>query len=623
MKLTTTTLVPANAAMRYWIPSNSSADATWTQGSFNDATWGVGTNGIGYETGIADPLEESFAAKLVASGPVAYWRLNETNGPAAANLGSGGVSDQGGYIGGVTLGTAGPRPPGYPMFESSNDAPAFDGGSGYVNGPYQLVNNLPAFTIAGWICPTAAQGNRTGLFGQNDTAEFGFISSSTIQIWTPVGAVSASYPFANNTWHYLTAVGGNGQLALYFDGVLAGTTAVSAPNFGESDFDFNIGGGGVFDPTGNYFKGQIDEVAVWFRALSTNEITALLATNTEQVSYTNYIATDVRSQMYGSNATAYVRIPFTVSDPGAFDNLQLLMRYDDGFAAFLNGHLIASANAPAALAWNSAATARHLDPQAVQWTAFDVSAARQWLQTGDNLLAIQALNIAATNTDFLMQAQLVSQSISDTSAGWRFFTGPTPGAPNGTSTNDFGPIITGAAHTPQVPSAGTGLAVTAQATPGFYDISNVMLHYRVMFNSETNVPMTGSNGTWTATIPGGAAKAGQLLRYYITATDISNNISRWPFFSDPTASQQYLGTVVADPSVQSLLPVVYLFVQDTTSADNQTGTQGSLFYLNELYDNLTIYVHGQSSTGWPKKSHNLDFPRDHRIPVSARGDARE
>ena len=615
MKLTTSTLIATNAAIHYWIPANSSADATWMQTNFNDSAWRVGTNGIGYETGLADPQEESFAAKVQASGPVAYWRLNETNGTTALNLGSGGVSDQGGYIGGVTLGGAGPRPPTYPTFESMNYAPTFNGTSAYVNGPYQLVNNLPAFTIGGWICPTAAQNYRTGLFGQNDTMEFGFSSSTQLQFWTPVGNVSANYPFANNTWHYVTAVGGNGQLSLYFDGVLESSTTVSASNFGESDYDFNIGGGGVFDASGNYFKGQLDEVAVWFRALAANEITALLATNAEQVNYTNYIATDVRSQMYGSNATAYVRIPFTVSDPTAFDNLQLLMRYDDGFAAFLNGHLIASSNAPALLAWNSAATQRNLDPQAVQWTAFDVSSARQWLQAGNNVLAIQALNVTATNTDFLMQAQLVSQSISDTAVGWRFFTGPTPGAPNGTSTNDFGPIMTGAAHSPNVPAAGTALTVTAQATPGFYAISNVALHYRVMFNSEVSVPMSlaNTNGTWTGTIPGGAATAGQLLRYYVTATDVSNNISRWPFFPDASDSQQYYGTVVADPSVQSKLPVAYLFVQDTTSADNQTGTQGSLFYLNELYDNLTIYVHGQSSTGWPKKSHNLEFPKDHEF----------
>jgi hypothetical protein len=613
MQLTTTTLVAMNAAIHYLIPMNAAFDATWTQTNFDDSSWGIGTNGIGYETGIADPQEESFAAKVLATQPVAYWRLNETNGVSAVNAGSAGVEDAGGYMATNMFGQAGPRPPQFPTFEATNFAPYFNGTNAYVNGPYELVNDLPAFTIGGWIYPTAAQNGRTGLFGQNDTMEFGFISASTIQVWTPVGSVSASYPFANNQWHYLTAVGGNGLLSLYFDGTLASSTTISAANFGESEFDFNIGGGGVFDPTGNYFQGRLDEVAVWFRALATNEITALLASNADFVSYTNYISTDVRSQMFGSNSTAYVRIPFTVADPTAFDNLQLLMRYDDGFAAFLNGHLITSANAPATLAWNSTATQRHLDSQAVQWTAFDVSAARQWLQPGNNVLAIQALNIAATNTDFLMQAQLVSQSITDTGIGWRYFTGPTPGAPNGTSTNDFGPVMSGASHSPNVPAAGGALTVTAQVAPGFNAIANVTLHYRVMFNAEISVPMSlsNSNGTWIGTIPGGAA--GQLLRYYVTATDTAGNVSRWPIFPDATASQQYYGTVVANPAIQSHLPVAYLFIQNPTAADNQTGTPASLFYLNELYDNLNIYVHGQSSVGWPKKSHNLDFPKDHRF----------
>jgi hypothetical protein len=388
MQLTTTALVMTNEPIHYWIPTNSSADATWTQTNFNDSTWQTGINGIGYETGIIDPQEEAFAAKLLATQPEAYWRLNETNGATAANAGSDGVEDVGGYLGNIVLGQAGPRPPQFPTFEANNNAPYFNGTNASVNGPFELVNDLAAFTIAGWIYPTAAQGSRSGLFGQNDTMEFGFSSSSTIQIWTPVGSVSATYPFANNTWHYITAVGGNGKLSLYFDGALAGSTSVSAQTFGASEFNFNIGDGGVFDPTGNYFKGQIDEVAVWFRALATNEITGLLASNADFVSYTNYISTDVRAQMYGSNATAYVRIPFTCSTTNTFDSLQLLMRFDDGFAAFLNGHLIASSNAPASLAWNSTATQRHLDTLAVQWTAFDVSAARQWLQPGNNVLAI-------------------------------------------------------------------------------------------------------------------------------------------------------------------------------------------------------------------------------------------
>ncbi len=36
----------------------------------------------------------------------------------------------------------------------------------------------------------------------------------------------------------------------------------------------HIGGGGVFDPTGNYFTGNIDEVAIFTRAISESRVAA-------------------------------------------------------------------------------------------------------------------------------------------------------------------------------------------------------------------------------------------------------------------------------------------------------------------------------------------------------------
>ncbi len=622
MQVTTTVLVASNAPVLYRIPVSAAEDAGWTQPSFTSAGWQAGTNGLGYETGLPDSVAGTYAAKVLATGPVAYWRLNETSGTEAVNSGTTGVADDGGYQGAIVLGNRGPRPPSFATFDTNNTAPLFDGTSAYVNGPYELVNALPAFTLAGWINPTAGQGNRTGLFGQNDTLEFGFIEPGKIQVWTAYGEVMVDYPFPNNEWHHVMAVGGNGQLALYFDGNLAGATAASPANFGESEFDFNIGGGGVFDPMGNYFQGLIDEVAVWFRALSTNEIATMLGTNAEQVDYSPHIATDVRPQMFGSNATAYVRIPFTIADPGAFDSLRLQVRYDDGFAAFLNGHPIASANAPGALSWDSAATQSHPDPAAVQWESFAVSAALPYLQPGSNVLAVQGLNLAPTNKDFLLQVQLLAGSVTAATDRWRYFLTPTPGGPNGTGTNDLGPILTAAGHWPAVPQAGDSLTVTAQVAQAFHPLSQVTLHYRVMFNPEVSVSMNdaGTNGDagpgdgiWSATIPGGIASPGRMIRYYVTAADTAGQVSRWPLEADPAGWQQYLGTMVADPAVASQLPVVWLFMQNPSAADNQTGTPASLFYRNELYDNLAIYVHGQVSVGWPKKSHNLDFPADHRF----------
>ena len=621
MLINNTTLITSNAAIVYCIPTNSADDASWTLPGFAATNWRTGTNGIGYETGLYDPQEESFYLKMLDTQPVAYWRLNETNGPAAVNSGTEGVADQAGYIGAFYLTNAGPRPPQFGFFETNNNAPYFNGTDSYVNGLYQLLDDLPAFTIAGWIKPMATPQSRTGLFGQNDTVEFGFIDATTLNVWTFYGSTSYTWPYPANQWHHVAAVGGNGTLALFVDGRRVASSAANPATYGNSEFDFNIGGGGVWDASGNYFTGQIDEVAVWYRALAANELAALVATNAEQVAYTTNIATDVKSLMYGSNATAYVRIPFNVTDPSSFAGLKLQVRFDDGFVAYLNGHLVASSNAPAALAWNSAATQRHLDLDAVRWIEFDVGGALPYLQAGENVLAIQGLNVAATNTDFLLQAQLVAQTIADTGSTWRYFTQATPGGPNGLSPADWGPIITGAGHTPTVLFSTNSLMVTSLVAQAFSPLTNVTLHYRVMFNAEASVPMNdaGTNsdaaagdGVWTGIIPPGVGP-GQLVRYYVTATDAAGNTSRWPISLDMLESQQYLGTVVPDPSIQTLLPVVYLFVQDVAAGDTQTGTQGSLFYLGELYDNLSISLHGQASSGWPKKSYNISLPKDHEL----------
>ena len=173
--------------------------------------------------------------------------------------------------------------------------------------------------------------------------------------------------------------------------------------------------------------------------------------------------------------------------------------------------------------------------------------------------------------------------------------------------------------------------VTALVTQAFSPITNVTLHYLVMFNPEVTTPMndagtgfdaTAGDGIWTGVIPAGAAAPGQMLRYYVTAADAQGNLCRWPIFANTNDSQQYLGTVVADPSIHSALPVVHLFVQDLAAADTRTGTTGALFFLDELYDNIQISVHGQSSVGWPKKSHNVTMPKDHEL-LYAPGAARE
>jgi hypothetical protein len=78
--------------------------------------------------------------------------------------------------------------------------------------------------------------------------------------------------------------------------------------------------------------------------------------------YASAIGLDLASRMSQVNASAYIRVPFTIADPGAFNRLTLNLRYDDGFIAYLNGNEILRRNAPAPSAWNSSATATHGTP---------------------------------------------------------------------------------------------------------------------------------------------------------------------------------------------------------------------------------------------------------------------
>ncbi len=61
------------------------------------------------------------------------------------------------------------------------------------------------------------------------------------------------------------------------------------------------------------------------------------------------------------NNSVFVRVPFVLSNPSSLNTLTLRMRYDDGFAAYLNGQRVASDNEPPVLAWNSSAASDYGD----------------------------------------------------------------------------------------------------------------------------------------------------------------------------------------------------------------------------------------------------------------------
>src|SRR5437773_720310 len=473
-----TMLITTNAPVQVVIPTDDNLGASWTLPDFDDSRWLRGTNGVGYDTGAVDPLESSYSGHVLESQPVAYWRLNETNGTVAVNSGTLGPTANGTYQNGVSIASAGPRPPQFSGFEPDNTAAEFDGVDDFVGGPGGLLDNRSTFTMGGWIRPTGAQASRTGLFGQNDAIEFGFINGTTIELWTPVGQIDTAYPFADNEWHHLAAVGTGQALELYYDGDLAADSPGSVSSYGASGFNFNIGGGGVFDATDNPFLGQIDEVAVWDRALTADGIARLLQSGpATPVDSGPDIVTDVRTKMQTVNSSAFIRIPFGVANPADIAQLTLRLKYDDGFVAWLNGQEIARKNAPDALVWNSTATGTRLDDLAVQFEDFNVTPFASLLEVGANVLAIQGLNINATNTDFLIQAEFVATGVRSIGTQAGYFSTPTPGALNSSGAADTGPLIIGVGHAPETPAANQDLRVTARVHSTLNPVAEVTLHY--------------------------------------------------------------------------------------------------------------------------------------------------
>jgi hypothetical protein len=141
--------------------------------------------------------------------------------------------------------------------------------------------------------------------------------------------------------------------------------------------------------------------------------------------YASIIRGEVASVMKNLNASGYLRVPFNVSDPAAFDQLTLRIRYDDGFAAHVNGVEVARRNSPTSPAYNASATTEHF---AGTGETFSVPASV--LRNGTNLLAIQGLNSSAADRDFLLFPEMSSTATATLSPDSGHLFTPTPGGPN-------------------------------------------------------------------------------------------------------------------------------------------------------------------------------------------------
>ena len=134
-----------------------------------------------------------------------------------------------------------------------------------------------------------------------------------------------------------------------------------------------------------------------------------------------------------AHGTIYVRLPFQITNPAEVTSMMLRMKVDDGFVAWLNGHPVASKNAPSPAGYNSLATSgtEIALTDAFESHPLDFSG---HVLPGTNLLAIHGMNLTHGGSDFLLIPEL-DVRLADLSVAVvnGYFERPTPGAPNGTA----------------------------------------------------------------------------------------------------------------------------------------------------------------------------------------------
>lgn len=332
--------------------------------------------------------------------------------------------------------------------------------------------------------------------------------------------------------------------------------------------------------------------------------------------YPALVGLDV-SGMQNVNRTVYVRIPFEIDNPSSIQSLTLRMRYEDGMITYINGQEIARSNAPdqTTETWNSGAPAYRLNRVAVRPVEYPINQF-DFLHVGTNMLAVQGLNYTLDSPNLLIYPELVAGVHIYRDGPPQYFQAPTPGKPNNIGVDKLGPVIFDNEHYPEMPGENEDLLIRVRIVPSSNPVASATLHYRIMFENEVTIPLTddGRNADGLAgddvygfRIPAEAFSAGQMVRWYVTATDTAGRRSRLPAFLVPQNSPEYCGTVVRDPSLINPLPVLHWFIENPGAANTNTGTRCTLFYDGEFYDNVSIDIHGQSSRGFPKKSYDIDF----------------
>ena len=380
-----TELVAPGDIAAYLVPGSGELGTTWTAKDFDDTLWSTGRTGLGYLASVPgfavtnylsnQTVSSTAVAESVIATASYQIAVHRENAPVVNYLDTNGAAH---YTGDSA----------FPGMTIGQD------GSNYV------LEATGTITI-----PSA--GNWT----------FGVNSDDGFRVDLTKGSSSFSFEYPNPRGpgdtlrtFYLPQAGDYDVRLIYFEQGGGAEVEFWAAQGSYSGFDY-----GAFHLVGDTTSGGLAVRSQSVGGSGGSDLSAL-------------IATDVTGEMYGTNASLYARIPFTVADPAALTSLTLRMKYDDGYVAYLDGAEVARQNAAGPPQWDSQATASRSDAEATSWQNVDLTAWLAQLQAGEHVLAIHALNAADDDMDFLLLPGLAQ--ILYTPLDEHFFTAATPGEPN-------------------------------------------------------------------------------------------------------------------------------------------------------------------------------------------------
>jgi len=170
-------------------------------------------------------------------------------------------------------------------FGNPSGALQFDGSTGYIDIPCNEILGIADFSVSYWACP--ATDNKGFVFSKEQSFlarnqfrmggtgdYFGCFCDSTI-------AIGGGLPFTPTAdeWSFYTIVRKNDSINLYINGVYKSTLKTTIPIDNRNTFNYRIG---AMYNADSYYKGKIDDLKMFKRVLSSNEIKALYSDNQDQ-----------------------------------------------------------------------------------------------------------------------------------------------------------------------------------------------------------------------------------------------------------------------------------------------------------------------------------------------------